>query len=68
MIEGNLQSIIAIELAELGNFNPSQCDSKICKKGTLATVFLSSLLDEFRWKISTFNPFLPLSCPNKSNS
>lgn len=72
MIRSNLQHIVATEFAELGNFNGSWHDLKIwcsiyfCKKGTLATVFLGTLLDEFNRKISTFNPFLPLSCPSES--
>lgn len=70
MIKSNLQSIIAVEFTELGNFNPSQHDSKVwcsfyfCKKVTLGAVFLCSLWDEFSWKTSTFDPFLPLSWPS----
>lgn len=71
MKKSNLQSIKAVEFTELGNFNPSQHDSKVwCsfyfyKKVTLGAIFLCSLLSEFSWKTSTFDPFLPLppSCP-----
>lgn len=66
--------MIAVEFAALGNFNPGQHDSKtlcsfhICKRGTLATVFLDSILDKVSQKTFTSIPFLPLPYPNKSKS
>lgn len=61
--------MIAVEFAVLGSFNPGQHDSKtwcsfhICKRGTLATVFLDSLLDKLSQKTFTFNPFSPSPLP-----
>ena len=71
MIRSNLQHIIAIELQiwEISVKVGMTLKSDVlyfCKKGTLATVFLGTLLGEFNWKLSIFNPFFPLSCPSES--
>lgn len=66
--------MIAVEFAALGNFNPGQRDSKtlcsshICRRGTLATVFLDSLLGKLSQEAFRSTPFLPLPTPVKARA